>query len=411
MSGPHVPGRGPLPPVEEDEDVVDAIGDAVEELLRERRGDVLVFLSGEREIRDAAEALRGRLPDAVELLPLYARLSTAEQQRVFKPHAQRRVVLATNVAETSLTVPGIRYVVDPGTARISRYSARLKVQRLPIEPVSQASADQRKGRCGRTSDGIAIRLYAEEDFEERPRFTDPEILRTNLAAVILQMAALELGDIEDVPVPGPARPAPGPRRRAAAAGAGRARRRRAAHRGRARRLAQLPVDPRLGRMVLEAGELDCAAEVIPIVAALSIQDPRERPAEQRAQADQQHARFADETSDFLAYLNLWRYLREQQRALSGNQFRKRCKAEYLHYLRVREWQDLAGELRRSAQGARRLAQPGSRPSRPPCTARCCPGCSRTSASRTPRAASTSARAARGSRSGRARRWPASRPRG
>src|SRR5215207_4258030 len=348
VSGRTYPVEVRYAPVEEDEDVLDAIGDACETLLRERLGDVLVFLSGEREIRDAADALRGRLPDSVELLPLYARLSTADQQRVFKPHAKSRVVLATNVAETSLTVPGIRSVVDPGTARISRYSARLKVQRLPIEPVSQASADQRKGRCGRTSDGVAIRLYAEEDFEERPRFTDPEILRTSLAAVILRMAALELGDIEDFPFLDP------PDRRQVRDGI-----RLLQELGAlgsdgtltrtGRRLAQLQVDPRLGRMILEAGELDCAAEVIPIVAALSIQDPRERPQEQRAQADQSHARFADETSDFLAYLNLWRHVREQQRALSGSQFRRRCKAEYLHYLRIREWQDLAGELRRSAK--------------------------------------------------------------
>src|SRR5215207_4791192 len=348
VSGRTYPVEVRYAPVGEDEDVLDAIGDACEALLRERRGDVLVFLSGEREIRDAAEALRGRLPDSVELLPLYARLSTAEQQRVFKAHTRNRVVLATNVAETSLTVPGIRSVVDPGTARISRYSARLKVQRLPIEAISQASADQRKGRCGRTSDGVAIRLYAEEDFAERPRFTDPEILRTNLAAVILRMAALELGDIEAFPFLDP------PDRRQIRDGV-RLLQELGAIDGEGgltrtgRRLAQLQVDPRLGRMILEAGELDCAAEVIPIVAALSIQDPRERPQEQRAQADQSHARFADEPSDFLAYLNLWRYLREQQRALSGSQFRKRCKAEYLHYLRVREWQDLAGELRRSAK--------------------------------------------------------------
>src|SRR5918995_3563550 len=335
-------------PEEPDRDQTDAIGDAVEELLREPPGDVLVFLSGEREIRDTAEALGSRLPPDVELLPLYARLATREQQRVFKPSGARRVVLATNVAETSLTVPGIRYVVDPGFARISRYSARLKVQRLPIEPISQASADQRKGRCGRTSDGVAIRLYAEEDFAERPRFTDPEILRTSLAAVILRMAALELGDIEAFPFLDP------PDRRQVRDGV-RLLQELGAIDGdggltrTGRRLAQLQVDPRMGRMILEAGELDCAAEVIPIVAALSIQDPRERPQEQRAQADQQHARFAEETSDFLAYLNLWRYFREQQRALSGSQFRKRCKAEYLHYLRVREWQDLAGPLRRSAK--------------------------------------------------------------
>ncbi|MGH2968434.1 MAG: ATP-dependent RNA helicase HrpA, partial [Solirubrobacteraceae bacterium] len=348
VSGRTYPVEVRYRPAEPEADQVEAVGDAVEELLRERHGDILVFLSGEREIRDTAEALRVRLPDGIELLPLYARLSNAEQQRVFKPHARRRIVLATNVAETSLTVPGIRYVVDPGTARISRYSARLKVQRLPIEPVSQASADQRKGRCGRTSDGIAIRLYAEDDFERRPRFTDPEILRTSLAAVILRMAALELGDIEEFPFLDP------PDRRQVRDGVRLLQELGAIDiDGRltalGRRLSQLQVDPRLGRMVLEAGRADCAAEVIPIVAALSIQDPRERPADQRQQADQSHARFADEQSDFLAYLNLWHHLREQQRALSGSQFRKRCKAEYLHYLRVREWQDLAGELRRSAK--------------------------------------------------------------
>jgi ATP-dependent helicase HrpA len=349
---------------EPDRDQVEAIGDAVEELLgadRDKPGDVLVFLSGEREIRDTADALRGRFAD-LDVLPLYARLSTAEQQRAFKPHDGRRVVLATNVAETSVTVPGIRYVVDPGTARISRYSARLKVQRLPIEPVSQASADQRKGRCGRTSAGICIRLYDEEGFEARPRFTDPEILRTNLASVILQMAALGLGDIEDFPFLDP------PDRRqvrdgvnllhelgalerttAADGAAGPGAAVRLTDLG--RRLAQLPVDPRMGRMVLEADRQSCAEEVIVIAAALSIQDPRERPADQQAQADQLHARFKDEHSDFVAYLNLWRYLRETQRELSGNQFRKRCKAEFLHYLRVREWQDLVGQLRRAAKGA------------------------------------------------------------
>ena len=259
------------------------------------------------------------------------------------------MVLATNVAETSLTVPGIRYVVDPGTARISRYSARLKVQRLPIEPISQASADQRKGRCGRTSDGICIRLYDEEDFEERPRFTDPEILRTSLASVILQMAAIGLGQIEDFPFLDP------PDRRQVRDGirlleelgaldaAGRLTKL-------GRRLADLPVDPRMARMVLEADRLGCAEEVIVIAAALSIQDPRERPSDQTAQADQLHARFADPDSDFIAYLNLWRYLRELQRTLSSNQFRKRCLAEHLHHLRVREWQDLVEQLREAAKG-------------------------------------------------------------
>jgi ATP-dependent helicase HrpA len=341
-------------PVTDETDPLDAIGDAVEELLRDGPGDVLVFLSGEREIRDAAEALTGRGPSGVEILPLYARLSPGEQLRVFKAHDARRVVLATNVAETSLTVPGIGSVVDPGTARISRYSTRLKVQRLPIEPISQASADQRKGRCGRTSDGICIRLYDEEDFAARPRFTDPEILRTNLASVILQMAALSLGEVEDFGFLDP------PDRRQIRDGiallhelgalepAAKDARGRLTPLG--RRLAQLPVDPRLGRMVLEADRLGCADEVIVIAAALSIQDPRIRPADDRAAADAQHARFTDERSDFLAYLNLWRHVRERQRELSGNAFRKLCHAEYLHYLRVREWQDLVGQLRQAARG-------------------------------------------------------------
>ena len=344
-----------------DRDQTDAIGDAVEELLREPRakpgdeaagrgsGDVLVFLSGEREIRDTADALTGRLRPDIDVLPLYARLSTREQQRVFRPHADRRVVLATNVAETSLTVPGIKYVVDPGTARISRYSARLKVQRLPIEPISQASADQRKGRCGRTSDGICVRLYSEEDFAARPRYTDPEILRTSLASVILQMAAAGLGDVADFPFLDP------PDRRQVRDGVRLLQELAALDDGErltplGRRLAQLPVDPRLGRMVLEADRLACAEEVIVIVAALSIQDPRERPADKREAADQSHARFADEHSDFIGFLNLWRYVREQQRALSGNQFRRRCHAEFLHHLRVREWQDLVGQLRQAAKG-------------------------------------------------------------
>jgi ATP-dependent helicase HrpA len=332
-----------------DRDQLEAIGDAVDELCREGPGDILVFLSGEREIRDTAEALGGRFGPSVELLPLYARLSTAEQAKVFKPHAGRRVVLATNVAETSLTVPGIRYVVDPGTARISRYSARLKVQRLPIERISQASADQRKGRCGRTSDGICIRLYSEEDYEERPRFTDPEILRTSLAAVILQMAALGLGDVEAFPF------LDAPDRRQVRDGVALLHELGALHpEGRrltplGRRLARLPVDPRLGRMVLEADRLRCADEVIVIAAAESIQDPRERPAERRQAADEQHARFADESSDFLAHLNLWRYLHERQRELSGSAFRRLCRDEFLHFLRVREWQDLVGQLRGAAR--------------------------------------------------------------
>src|SRR3954453_8213877 len=331
-------------------DQVDAIGDAIAELGREGPGDVLVFLSGEREIRETAEALGGRFGDRMEILPLYARLSHADQQRIFRPHRGRRVVLATNVAETSLTVPGIHYVVDPGTARISRYSARLKGRRLPIEPVSQASADQRKGRCGRVAAGVCIRLYDEEDFEARPAFTDPEILRTNLASVILQMAALRLGDGEDFPFLDP------PDRRQIRDGIALLQELGALDSDAkltqvGRRLAQLPLDPRLARMVLEAGRLGCATEVIVIAAALSIQDPRERPADAQQEADAAHARFAGEGSDFLAFLRLWEYLGEQQRELSGSAFRRRCKAEFLHVLRIREWQDLVEQLRRAARSA------------------------------------------------------------
>jgi ATP-dependent helicase HrpA len=336
---------------DDDRDQPQAIVDAVDELCREGPGDVLVFLSGEREIRDTAEVLRRhqfpRSPGGVDILPLYARLAAAEQHRVFQAHAGRRVVLATNVAETSLTVPGIRYVVDPGTARISRYSHRSKVQRLPIEPISQASANQRKGRCGRTSDGICIRLYSEEDFASRPEFTDPEILRTNLASVILQMTALRLGDVAAFPFIDP------PDRRSVKAGVDLLVELGALEDGRltplGRRLAQVPADPRLGRMLLEAGRRDCAREVLVIVAALSIQDPRERPSDKQEAADTQHRRFADKGSDFLTWLNLWRYLHELQAELSSNQFRRRCRAEFLNYLRVREWQDLHGQLRAVAR--------------------------------------------------------------
>jgi ATP-dependent helicase HrpA len=335
-------------------DQIQAICDAVEELCAEGPGDILVFLSGEREIRDAADALGKLKLRETEILPLYARLSTAEQHRVFQPHTGRRIVLATNVAETSLTVPGIRYVVDPGTARISRYSNRLKVQRLPIEPISQASANQRTGRCGRTSAGICIRLYDEEDFLARPKFTDPEILRTNLASVILQMTAIGLGDIAAFPFIDP------PDRRHISDGLALLEelsaidptqtdpRRRLTPLG--RKLAQLPIDPRLGRMLLEAERNGAVSEVLVITAALSIQDPRERPTDRQAQADQLHARFADPESDFLAYLNLWNYLQEQQQALSSSAFRRMCKAEYLNYLRVREWQDLHGQLRQVLRG-------------------------------------------------------------
>jgi ATP-dependent helicase HrpA len=336
---------------DDDRDQTQGILDAVDELCREGAGDILVFLSGEREIRDTADALRGhqfpRSPGGVDILPLYARLAAAEQHRVFQAHAGRRVVLATNVAETSLTVPGIKYVVDPGTARISRYSHRSKVQRLPIEPISQASANQRKGRCGRTSDGICIRLYSEEDFASRPEFTDPEILRTNLASVILQMTALRLGDVAAFPFIDP------PDRRSVKAGVDLLVELGALDGGRltplGRRLAQVPADPRLGRMLLEAARRDCAREVLVIVAALSIQDPRERPSDKQEAADTQHRRFADKGSDFLTWLNLWRHLHELQAELSSNQFRRRCRAEFLNYLRVREWQDLHGQLRAVAR--------------------------------------------------------------
>ncbi len=336
-----------------DRDQITAITDAVEELMAEGKGDILVFLSGEREIRDTADALNKKNYRFTEVLPLYARLSHAEQHRVFQPHTGRRIVLATNVAETSLTVPGIKYVIDPGTARISRYSHRTKVQRLPIEPISQASANQRKGRCGRTSDGICIRLYSEEDFLARPEFTDAEILRTNLASVILQMTAAGLGDIEKFPFIDP------PDHRNIRDGvqllhelnaldpAEKDVRKRLTPTG--RKLAQLPVDPRLARMVLEADKNGCVREVMVIAAALSIQDPRERPADKQAQADQQHARFKDESSDFLAFLNLWRYIREQQKERGSSSFRRMCKQEYLNFLRIREWQDIYAQLRTVAK--------------------------------------------------------------
>ncbi len=326
----------------ETRDEVEAIVDAIHELESEPPGDVLVFLSGEREIRDTAEALIGL--KHTEVLPLYARLPTAEQQKVFAPHTGRRVVLATNVAETSLTVPGIRYVVDPGSARISRYSRRLKVQRLPIEPISQASADQRAGRCGRVAPGVCIRLYSEQDYANRARYTDPEILRTNLAAVLLGMAALELGDVEKFPFLDP------PDRRSIRDGV-QLLQELGAFDGVGeitdvgRRLARLPVDPRLARMIVAAETEACVREMLVVAAALTIPDPRERPAEREEAARQSHARFADDNSDFMSYLNLWRYLREQRNNFSGNVFRRMCRNEFLHYLRIREWQDLVGQLR------------------------------------------------------------------
>ncbi|MCU1508453.1 MAG: hrpA [Glaciihabitans sp.] len=340
-------------------DLGDGINNALDVLARESSGDVLVFLSGESEIRDAEETIRGHLArtaagSTTEVLPLYGRLSAADQHRVFQPSAtgaRRRIVLATNVAETSLTVPGIRYVIDAGNARISRYSVRSKIQRLPIEAISQASANQRSGRSGRTSDGIAIRLYSEADFASRPEFTEPEILRTNLAAVILQMIALGLGSIEDFPFlqPPDSRGIKDGLDLLAELGAITTNRGAPAITTIGQQLSRLPLDPRLARMVLESKKHATTREVMAIVAGLSIQDPRERPLERRAQADQQHARFTDVTSDFLSLLNLWNYLEEKQRELSGNQFRRLVKAEYLNYLRVREWNDVYRQLTRQAK--------------------------------------------------------------
>ncbi|UUY48599.1 ATP-dependent RNA helicase HrpA [Streptomyces yangpuensis] len=341
-----------------DRDQITAICDAVDELQAEGPGDILVFLSGEREIRDTADALIKKKLRFTEVLPLYARLSHAEQHRVFQPHTGRRIVLATNVAETSLTVPGIKYVIDPGNARISRYSHRTKVQRLPIERISQASANQRKGRCGRTSDGICIRLYSEADFDARPEFTDAEILRTNLASVILQMTAAGLGEIEKFPFIDP------PDHRNIRDGVQLLQElgaletdEKSSPEGRkgqrltqmGRKLSQLPVDPRLARMVIEADKNNCVREVMVIAAALSIQDPRERPSDKQTQADQHHARFKDETSDFLSFLNMWRYVREQQKERGSSSFRRMCKQEYLNFLRIREWQDIYSQLRTVAK--------------------------------------------------------------
>ncbi len=345
-------------------DETEGIADAVSSLWREQSGDILVFCSGEREIRDAADAVAGlKLPGA-EVLPLYARLSAAEQQRVFRAHDRRRVVIATNVAETSVTVPGIRAVVDVGTARISRYSNRTKVQRLPIEKISQASADQRAGRCGRVGPGICVRLYAEDDYDARPPFTEPEIQRTNLASVILQMASLRLGPVADFPFVD--RPDP----RSIADGVDVLVELDAldpAKEGRkgwltplGRRLARLPVDPRYGRMLLEAADNNCLDEVTIIVAGLSIQDPRERPAEKRQLADDAHKRFADDDSDFLAYLNLWDYLTSARRERSRNQFRRMCRREYLHYVRITEWQDIHTQLRQVTRELKLGPQRGSK---------------------------------------------------
>ena len=355
--------------VAEDRDPTDAILDAIKELSKEAPGDILIFFSGEREIRDAKDAIEAMVLKSprlnYEVLPLYARLSLAEQHRVFSPGSRPRIVLATNVAETSLTVPGIKYVIDTGTARISRYSARTKVQRLPIERISQASANQRSGRCGRVSDGIAIRLYSEEDFNSRPEFTDPEILRTNLAAVILQMIAIgvvrEPGDISRFPFVQP------PASRAINDGVNLLRElgaltERTRRKGRGgnnsatltaigRAMAAFPVDPRLARMIIEGGRRGCAKEMMVLAAALTIQDPRERPADVRVEADAVHARFVDDTSDFSSFLLLWDYINEQQAALSSSQLRKMCHREYINYLRIREWQDLFAQLREMGRTA------------------------------------------------------------
>ncbi|EKF9177214.1 ATP-dependent RNA helicase HrpA [Vibrio cholerae] len=350
---------------ESDRDQLEGIFQAVDELCDEGLGDILIFMNGEREIRDTADALSKRNLRDTEIVPLYARLSAGEQNKIFQPHAGRRIVLATNVAETSLTVPGIKYVIDPGTARISRYSYRTKVQRLPIEPISQASANQRKGRCGRTEEGICIRLYSEEDFLSRPEFTDPEILRTNLASVILQMTALGLGDIEAFPfVEAPDKrniqdgvrlleelgaindQIKDPKKRLTESG---------------KQLARLPIDPRLARMVLEAPKLGCLKEVMIIASALSIQDPRERPSDKQQSADDKHRRFNHEDSDFLTLVNLWHYIGQQQKALTSNQFRRQCKLDYLNYLRVREWQDVYTQLHQSTRemGFKLNDEPGS----------------------------------------------------
>ena len=333
---------------EAENDQLQGIFDAVDELCAEGPGDILIFINGEREIRDTADALGKRNLKGVEILPLYARLSNAEQNRIFAPHSHRRIVLSTNVAETSLTVPGIRYVIDPGTARISRYSYRTKVQRLPIEAVSQASANQRKGRCGRVASGICIRLYSEEDFLGRPEFTDPEILRTNLASVILQMLGLGLGDISQFPF------VQAPDSRNINDGIALLEELEAVHPSKRRQqtkltqsgrsLSRLPIDPRLAKMVLSAEKLGALREVIIIVAALSIQDPRERPQDKKGASDEKHERFAHPDSDFLAFLNLWYYLEQQQEDLSRSQFRKLCQKEFLAYMRIREWQDIVYQL-------------------------------------------------------------------
>jgi len=330
-------------------DQIEGIFQAVDELQRLGRGDILIFMNGEREIRDTAEALTKRKLRDTEVLPLFARLSIAEQNKIFQGHRGQRIVLATNVAETSLTIPGIKYVIDTGTVRISRYSYRTKVQRLPIEAISQASANQRKGRCGRVSEGVCIRLFSEEDFNGRPEFTDPEILRTNLSSVILQMLSLGLGELNKFPFVEPPEDrnikdglslleelgavnlkAKDPRNKLTPLG---------------RQLAKLPVDPRLARMILAAKEFNCVHEVMVISAALSIQDPRERPMDKQQASDEKHRRFQDKDSDFITYVNLWNYINEQRQELTSSHFRKMCQKDFLAYMRVREWQDIYAQIK------------------------------------------------------------------
>jgi len=340
----------------EGKDIISGILDAVDELSElaagsQGQGDILIFLNGEREIRDTALALNKANLRHTQILPLYARLTISEQNRIFKPHTGRNIVLATNVAETSLTVPGIKYVIDPGTARISRYSYRTKVQRLPIEAISQASANQRAGRCGRVSSGICIRLYSEDDYLNRPEFTDPEILRTNLATVILQMLALDLGEIGNFPFVEP------PDNRnindgvklleelAAIDNTVNSNNSHTQLTKSGRLLSKFAIDPRLAKMVLTAIDLGCIEQVLIIVSALSIQDPRERPHEKQQAADEKHNRFKDKQSDFISLLNLWQYVNDQQKSLSQNHFRKLCQREFLSYVRLREWQDIFSQLK------------------------------------------------------------------
>ncbi len=334
-------------PEEEDITQIQGIIDAIDELWREAPGDTLIFLAGEREIRETAEALRKHHPPGVqqmpEILPLFARLSTEDQNKVFSEHGRRRIVLSTNVAETSLTVPGIKYVIDPGLARISRYSVRTKVQRLPIEKISRASADQRKGRCGRVSEGVCVRLYSQVDFEEQPQFTEPEIWRTNLASVILQMTSLRLGDVAEFPFVEP------PDYRMIKDGYHTLQELGAIDDKNALtnlgwELAKLPVDPRIGRMILAARDENCLPDVLIIAAALSVQDPRERPMDKQEMADIAHGPFKDENSDFVSYLKLWKWYHEKVAHLSTSKLRRTCQENFLSYVRLREWHDTHRQL-------------------------------------------------------------------